>query len=304
MFYISKKNWDKILGYAEEAYSEHKSEIGGMSVMVKDKDGDWELQQPVILKQQISSGNTVIDKDALAEYYVKQAQKMSKKEYRFCWWHSHHTMKAFWSGTDITAIEEYSDGDFSFALVVNLKGEYKFRVSVWNPVEAHEDVELEVTGSSSKCTPKMKKEVEELCNDKVKYSWSWKKAGSNYYKGYMSSDQRVEDERQERLPFHSTAGSMTSYGNTYSTLYSDMIDEIDELNSDMIEGVIDYKQYRKGIKALNKALKQKNSEYSVILLEENQIDTLLYTWPGQLVETENDKEIDQWNASFGLGANS
>ena len=42
MFYISKKNWDKILGYAEEAYSEHKSEIGGMSVMVEDKDGDWE----------------------------------------------------------------------------------------------------------------------------------------------------------------------------------------------------------------------------------------------------------------------
>ena len=120
----------------------------------------------------------------------------------------------------------------------------------------------------------------------------------------LSSDQKVEDKRQERIPFHSTAGSMTSYGDTYSTLYNDIIDEVDELNSDMIEGAIDYKQYRKGIKALNKALKQKNSEYSVILLEENQIDTLLYTWPGQLVETEDDKEIDQWNASFGLGANS
>ena len=303
MFHISKRNWDKILGYAEEAYSEHKSEIGGMSVMVKDKDGDWELQQPVILKQQISSGNTIIDKDALAEYYVKQAQKMGKKEFRFCWWHSHHTMKAFWSGTDITAIEEYSDGDFSFALVVNLKGEYKFRVSVWNPVEAHEDVELEITGSSSKCTPKMKKEVEELCNDKVTRSWSWKKSGSTYYRGYLSSDQKVEDKRQERIPFHSTAGLTTSYGDTYSTLYNDIIDEVDELNSDMIEGAIDYKQYRKGIKALNKALKRKNSEYSVILLEENQIDTLLYTWPGQLVETEDDKEIEQWNASF-LGGTS
>ena len=56
-------------------------------------------------------------------------------------------------------------------------------------------------------------------------------------------------------------------------------------------------------KALNKALKRKNSEYSVVLLEENQIDTLLYTWPGQLVETEADKEIEQWNASF-LGGRS
>ena len=33
-------------------------------------------------------------------------------------------MSAFWSGTDINAINEFSDGDLSFALVVNLKGEY------------------------------------------------------------------------------------------------------------------------------------------------------------------------------------
>ena len=49
MFYTSKKNWDKILGYAEEAYKEHKSEIGGMSVMVEDKEGDWKLEDVVIL---------------------------------------------------------------------------------------------------------------------------------------------------------------------------------------------------------------------------------------------------------------
>ena len=123
MFYISEKNWNKLLGYAEEAYDIEKSEIGGMSVMAKDKDGDWELQDPVILEQEISSGNTIIDKDALAVYYTKQAKKMGKKDFRFCWWHSHHTMSAFWSGTDLTAIDEYSDGDFSFALVINLKQE-------------------------------------------------------------------------------------------------------------------------------------------------------------------------------------
>ena len=60
MFYITQKNWDKILGYAEEAYETEKSEIGGMSVMVEDEDGDWTLEQPVILKQEISSGNTVL----------------------------------------------------------------------------------------------------------------------------------------------------------------------------------------------------------------------------------------------------
>ena len=48
MFYVTQKNWDKILGYAEEAYETEKSEIGGMSVMVEDGAGDWELQSPVI----------------------------------------------------------------------------------------------------------------------------------------------------------------------------------------------------------------------------------------------------------------
>ena len=69
VFYVTQKNWDKILGYAEEAYETEKSEIGGMSVMVEDKDGDWELQSPVILKQEISSGNTVLEKAALSIYY-------------------------------------------------------------------------------------------------------------------------------------------------------------------------------------------------------------------------------------------
>ena len=120
MFYISQKNWNKILGYADEAYETEKSEIGGMSVMVEDADGDWELLHPVILEQEISGGNTVLDKDALAVYYTQQAKKMGNKNYRFCWWHSHHTMAAFWSGTDLTAIDEFNEGDFSFALVVNL----------------------------------------------------------------------------------------------------------------------------------------------------------------------------------------
>ena len=203
MFYIAQKNWDKILGYAEEAYDTEKSEIGGMSVMVEDKDGDWELQHPVILEQEISSGNTVLDKDALAVYYTKQAKKMGKKNYRFCWWHSHHTMSAFWSSTDIKAIDEFNEGDFSFALVVNLKGEYKFRVSVWNPVEAHQDVSLEIAGPG-KVTKAMKEEVKELCS-KPSYSHvGWKKDnnhGYGYTYGYRSQDQQdaAKDPRQERL---------------------------------------------------------------------------------------------------------
>ena len=300
MFYITQKNWDKILGYAEEAYETEKSEIGGMSVMVEDSDGDWNLEDPVILKQEISSGNTVLEKAALSVYYSKVGKMMGKKNFRFCWWHSHHTMSAFWSGTDITAIDEYSDGDFSFALVVNLKGEYKFRVSVWNPVEAHQDTELEIVDVKHRCTKKMKEEVKALCS-KPTYSgsYSWRKQGDVWKGsyGYKSTDQLLkdaaEDPRHERLPFHTTAGQMESSGNPKG--FTEIVGEVDDLNSDLIDGTIKYKVYAEAIGSLNDELIVEDSMYKVNLVREDQKDELLHILPAQLVVYD---EIDM----YGYGA--
>jgi len=312
VFYITQKNWDKILGYAEEAYDTEKSEIGGMSVMVEDKDGDWTLEQPVILKQEITTGNTVLEKEALSRYYSKVGKKMGNKNFRFCWGHSHHTMSAFWSGTDITAIDEYSDGDFSFALVVNLKGEYKFRVSVWNPVEAHQDVELEIIDAKHRCTKKMKEEVKTLCSRPTSTysgSYSWRKEGDVWKGsyGYKSSDQlkdAAEDPRQERLPFHSTAGQTTSSGrkiphiNDFATPrgFTDIVGEVDELNSDLIDGTIKYKVYAEAIGALNDELIVEDSMYKVNLVREDQKDELLHILPAQLVVYD---EMDMYGG-YGL----
>ena len=291
MFYVTEKTWNKILGYAEEAYNKHKSEIGGMSVVVKDKDGDWELQSPIILEQEISSGNTVLDKDALSIYYSKQGRKMGKKEFRFCWWHSHHTMKAFWSGTDLEAIDEYDDGDFSFALVINLKGEYKFRVSVWAPVEAHQDIELEVI-RPKRCNKKMKEEVEELCS-KRSYVTSWKKGkkdddwsysyGSYGYKSRDQLKDAKEDPRQERIPFRSTVGSITSYGDDSKLSFVEIVEEVDDINGEAMTGEIDYKEYKERIDILNDTLKKQESIYEVSLLPENKLTDLLSMFPNQFV---------------------
>ena len=294
MFYISQKNWNKILGYADEAYDTEKSEIGGMSVMVEDADGDWELLNPVILQQEISAGNTVLDKDALAVYYTKEAKKMGKKNFRFCWWHSHHTMAAFWSGTDLEAIDEFNEGDFSFALVVNLKGEYKFRVSVWAPVEAHQDIDLEII-RPKRCNKKMKEEVEELCS-KRSYVTSWKKSkkdddwsyGYNYSRyGYRSKDQLTdvkEDPRQERLPFPSTAGQTTSSG---KNTFTEIVEEVDDICSDIVDGTDTYKEYKIRIDELNKTLKDENSMYKVELIPESKLGDMLYMWPNQLITYES-----------------
>ncbi len=149
--YIDKECWDKIINYAKAAYHTEKCEIGGMSVVTQDKDGDWLIQEPVILKQEIGSTTCDLDKEELAKYYTQMAVKYNETNFRFCWWHSHHTMSAFWSGTDISSIEEYGEGesDLSFALVVNLKEEYKCRVSVWKPVEIHQDVELNIISNEA-----------------------------------------------------------------------------------------------------------------------------------------------------------
>jgi len=303
VFYISEKNWNKILGYAEEAYETQKSEIGGMSVMVKDKDNDWELQHPVILQQEISAGNTILDKDALAIYYTKAAKKMGKHDFRFCWWHSHHTMKAFWSPTDITAIEEYDDGDFSFALVVNLKGEYKFRVSVWQPVQAHEDVELDIV-RSSRCNKNMSKEVENLCS-KHSYSYSWKKSGVNKTGyGYRSKDQIV-DPAQERLPFRTsyntqyTQSEIDNYNRSYQNklMFQEIVEEIDDINSEAMEGTMDYKEYTNKVNILNERLKKEHSCYEVTLIPENKLGSLMHMWPNQMVVYTATKE-EVYDESF------
>ena len=146
--FIHKECWDKIINYAKAAYHTEKAEIGGMSIVTQDKDGDWTIQEPVIMKQEIASTTCDLDKEELAKYYTQMAVKYKDTNFRFCWWHSHHTMSAFWSGTDLSSIEEYGEGesDLSFALVVNLKEEYKCRVSVWKPVEIHQDVELNIIG--------------------------------------------------------------------------------------------------------------------------------------------------------------
>ena len=300
MFYITQKNWDKILGYAEEAYETEKSEIGGMSVMEETAEGDWMLCDPIILKQEISSGNTVLEKSALSEYYSKVGKRMGKKNFRFCWWHSHHTMSAFWSGTDITAIDEFNEGDFSFALVVNLKGEYKFRVSVWNPVEAHQDVELEIIDTKHRCTKKMKEEVKTLCSTPVSTyngTYSWKRDGSYSYK---SIDQltAAKDPRQERLPLHSV--SKTAGADNKFVTFSSIVEEVDDYNSDLIAGTLSYKDYVCCIEELNKDLIEQKSIYKVATVRQDQVGELLHILPAQLVvyaktgDTVEDVYVNDW----------
>ena len=179
---IHKDSWDKIINYAKAAYHTEKSEIGGMAVVIQDKDGNWTIEDPQIVKQEIASTTCDLDKEELAMYYTKAAMEYKDENFRFCWWHSHHTMEAFWSGTDLSSIDEYGEGesDVSFALVVNLKQEYKCRISVWNPVVVHQDIELKVIDE----TPEVKIPLDILTE--VKAKCTTRSIVSNYKTGQLS----------------------------------------------------------------------------------------------------------------------
>jgi len=257
-YYISQKDWDKIINYAKAAYGELKTEIGGMSICYKDKDGDWVVTDPVILKQQVTGGTCDLDKEALADYYCHAAKKHAKKQFRFCWWHSHHTMGVFWSSTDLKGIQEYSDGDLSFALVVNLKEESKFRVSVWNPVVTHQDVELSIMGREKNIPIKIVDEVKLLCA-------TTKVTTYTPYKGHKSSDQ-LDMYGDDGFGVYGGYGVAVDLPSDKE--YAVVFDQIFEWMDLLMAGDLTYTQYVKDHDVFNdQLLKNKSKWYSSIIAQ-------------------------------------
>ena len=293
-YYISKKDYDKIINYATAAYESMKAEIGGMSICYQDEDGDWIVTDPVILKQKVTGSTCDLDQEALADYYCKAAKKHGKKNFRFCRWHSHHTMGVFWSSTDIKGINEYSDGDLSFALVVNLKRENKFRASMWKPVVMHEDTTLEILENKDSSVPKkILKEVEELC-EKPAYNYtSWR-------------GKKKDDEQQSNLWDDDMYGYNYSYGmyaedkiNTggkelesaqfFNYCYNKVADWIDE----MAQGTLTYSAYVKEVEEANKDLEKFKSDYSFVVIGQNELtEDIEWQDPAMWIRIDNKPVVD------------
>ena len=306
-FYINEKDWNKIQNYAQEAYNTKKSEIGGMLVAIEDEDGDWELKDPVILKQQISGGNCILDKDDLALYYTKVGTKLKKKNFRFVWWHSHHTMDAFWSVTDLNAIKEYSDGDFSFALVVNLKEEYKLRVSVWKPFEVHEDVEPNIITKEKKVPQKIQDEVADKCDSIIHQYGNWK--SRTYTKG-KSNQMTLIDTKDTKVGGPKFNAELS--GDTEDYIYA--YNMIDEMNKRHCDGRLTYEGWIIMAKDINNLLKTKfDSVYRVELITEQVLsDNVMIATPHEYITVdptvdplfdegyEDWLDYKSWNASYGV----
>ena len=264
-FYISQKDWKKVIDYAQASYDQFKSEIGGFMIAKPDKDGNIIISEPEILKQEVTGGTTEMDKVEIADYYVKCAEKHGT-DIRFIWWHSHANMSAFWSGTDTNTMEEYSSGDWSAFLVVNIRQEYKFRVCIWNPIEAHEDIELNILDAKPKKLPKgITDTVSKLCNKPTTsittYNCNWRnpKQTSLYSGGEWGG-------------YNYHGYSYSRNGNTYDNkLLTATVEIIDEFNSLYTEGEFTFKDWLKSIKEWNVILKRKKQNFNIIEFTENEL---------------------------------
>ena len=161
-FWIKQEDWDTVIAYAKSSHKQFKAEIGGQMVVVQDDVGDYIIKHPVILKQSVSAGDCTMEVEALAEHYGLMANEYGPRV-RQCWWHSHHTMKAFWSGTDNATILSCPSKDWTVSLVVNLKEEYKLRIQFFAPFEHEENVELNFIRENTVKDDVIDAEVLSLC---------------------------------------------------------------------------------------------------------------------------------------------
>ena len=303
--YISKPSWNKIINYAKAAWQEFKAEIGGMAVVYKDKDDDWQVVDPIILKQEVTAGTCSLDQEALANYYTKAGMKWIKKEFRFCWWHSHNVMQAFWSKTDTDTIDEYSDGDLSFALVVNVKGEYKFRISMWKPFESHQDVILNITGAKADKLPeKILAEVKDKC-DKPEERWKTHRYHNSGATQYYKRDQT------EMFNDSFNGGVMTTQSSLdvleehdmYDRDFNKVWDQVSEWMDDLVEGTLDHNKYLAENASYNEQLEKDRSKYRTLQMPDPVGDKLYCSWPEQFitmqVKTGEFKQLEERNTVYG-----
>jgi hypothetical protein len=313
-FIIQEKAWNTMQQYAKIAHKEDGNEISGLMPykMIKHPVSDenvYELFDPVILKQENTGATTELDGEAIRDYQIKAGMKYGT-DIKFCWWHSHHTMDAFWSGTDKNEINAWENDSWSLALVVNLFQEYKLNVSVWHPVKYSEDVRLEIIRSMPKETKKQLKEYEELCSNKTSIASSmpgWQKVG---YGSQTSMWKKYTPQTDDLLK-----GTELKWVDGESIVpYAELIECVDEAVETMIEefceGKIDYDQYSKTIDTMNEQLKKKNAKISIIKLTKGSVlekSMTMQTWEHIKYQTDKIEKIydsarvTQYNSSYGVG---
>jgi len=303
IFYISEKNWYKLQAWAKLAYDKDKNEISGLMTALPQEDGRIEIGNVEILKQENTGTNTDLDGEAVAAYTMKYAMKYNNPDMKFVWWHSHHTMGAFWSGTDENEINAWKNNSYSLALVINLKEEYLFRISFWKtnnlPMEQHIDTTLTIERPQPKVniTKSMEKQYEELCSNRV--ATVVKYGGYTSYNGWGRTNPN-----QSNLWSANNEKALE-----IEKFYSQALEKAEIIQDGVVDGTVTMKEYKKQVKEANKKIKEKNLPFKLKIIQGNSHEVMskmmtlmtsdLFEWDDNRLKDEI--ETMNWNNSFGGG---
>ena len=287
VFYISEKDWYKLQGWATIAHEEDKNEISGLMTAVPQKDGRIKVSDVEILKQENSATNTELDGDAVAQYTMKYAMKYNNPDMKFVWWHSHHTMGAFWSGTDESEIEAWKNTSYSLALVINLREEYLFRVSFWRmnglPVEYHEDTTLTIERKQPKIqiSDSMKEQYKELCSER-KSVYNMNHGGYIKYGGHANQTNIWQQEQ--------------SLDNECK--YNKFLEDVESIQESFLDGTIQLKDFRESLEIINNECKEKKLPFNIkkefLKLKKAQLhQRLMEVFPSDLFDFEDNVVKDK-----------
>ena len=301
IFYINEKDWYKLQAWATLAYDEDKNEISGLMTAIPQEDGRFKIGNVEILKQENTGTNTELDGDAVSAYMMKYGMKYNNPEMKFVWWHSHHTMGAFWSGTDVNEIEAWENNSFSLALVINLKEEYVFRVSFWKtnglPIEQHVDTTLTIERKEPKIKilDSMKKQYEELCS-------------SPQIVGYNRNQYRNGWGVVQHNPNQSHLWKRNESELNVEKSYAEALEKAEALQDGFVDGTLQFKDWKVRVKEINKVCKDNKLPFRMIDWKHNKnqlLNKLMELLPAELFDW--DDEIAQqraetlaWNDSFNI----
>lgn len=173
--HIPRSVYEKVIFWVQEV----DYEVSGLGTMVLEG-GTLVVQDAILLPQEGSTAETEISGEAIATAMYRLRD--SEGDLRW-WWHSHHKMKAFWSGTDRRTLNELGKHGWFTATVFNHAEEQRTAFIQSKPVPLMiDDLGLWVT--DPEITPEVKalwsRELEENVKKRQLTPKGPKKLGSQW----------------------------------------------------------------------------------------------------------------------------
>ena len=197
--YLTSESWQKMSYFVDEV----KTEISGLGKVEKTEEGEFIVTDVRIFEQVVSGAHSDIEAEALAKFQVELIKGNENPAEWVLWWHSHASMKTFFSQRDTDTIDESTDFRYLISLVTNHAHDFDARVDIFDPCRIWTALDTEVLPTEP--DPKLIKSCQKQIKAKIKTPPP-RKVGFQEMKGkgkaqpLWNRSHNVNDEEEEEAP--------------------------------------------------------------------------------------------------------